>query len=157
MCVPNAFLKWFGRVKLMDLRQTWRAKLVLNVNTWLICACAPFVPILLGNLVCPKEQYRLCRDSGEVFDMTDIAAVHTRLLPVLDRKSIDKYAGIDGRRYGPHEKGSGAEGFAAFWPATSDEGQTARATSAAAVLAIRRRHYAPATCLSVASQRYINH
>ncbi|KAI0315785.1 glycosyltransferase family 2 protein [Amylostereum chailletii] len=108
--VPNPFLKWFGRMKRMDVRQAWREKLALNMLIWFICACATFVIVFLGNLICPKEHvfstgelsshtsdndadnvYVAIR--GEVFDLTDIAATHTRLVPVVDQKSIYKYGG----------------------------------------------------------------
>jgi chitin synthase len=108
--VPTPFLKWFGRMKRMDVRQAWREKLALNMLIWFICACAVFVIAVLGTVICPTEHvfstnelashsvtnspnnvYTAIR--GEVFDLTQIAATHQRIVNVVPVKSILKYGG----------------------------------------------------------------
>ena len=108
--VPTPFLKWFGRMKRFDVQQAWREKLALNLIIWFICACAVFVIAVLGNLICPTEHvfstnelsaHSFANDPnnvytsirGEVFDLTDIAATHTRIVPVVASKSILAYGG----------------------------------------------------------------
>ncbi|KAH9984858.1 glycosyltransferase family 2 protein [Russula vinacea] len=95
--VPTPFLRWFGRMKRMDVRQAWREKLALNMLIWLMCASAVFVIAILGDLICPTEHnqpnnvYVAIR--GEVFDLTQVAQTHLRIVPVVPEKSIMKYGG----------------------------------------------------------------
>ncbi len=108
--VPTPFLRWFGRMKRMDVRQAWREKLALNILIWLMCGCAVFVIAVLGNLICPTEHVfstsELASHSvenspnnvyvgirGEVFDLTQVARTHLRIVPVVSEKSIVKYGG----------------------------------------------------------------
>ncbi|KAI9438359.1 glycosyltransferase family 2 protein [Lactarius indigo] len=108
--VPTPFLRWFGRMKRMDVRQAWREKLALNMIIWLFCASAVFVIAVLGNLICPTEHVfstsELASHSvenspnnvyvairGEVFDLTQVARTHLRIVPVVSEKSILKYGG----------------------------------------------------------------
>ena len=84
---PTPFLRWFGRMKRIDVQQAWREKLALNILIWFICACAVFVIAVLGNLICPTQHVfstgELASHSetsdpnnvftairGEVFDLT---------------------------------------------------------------------------------------
>jgi len=108
--VPSPFLRWFGRMKRMDVRQAWREKLALNIIIWFTCACAVFVIAVLGNLICPTEYVfsttELASHSvenkpnnvfiairGEVFDLTQVAQTHLRIVPVVSQKSVLKYGG----------------------------------------------------------------
>ena len=94
----------------MDVRQAWREKLALNMIIWLFCACAVFVIAILGNLICPTEHVfstsELAGHSaegqpnnvyvgirGEVFDLTQVAQTHLRVVPVVPEKSVLKYGG----------------------------------------------------------------
>ncbi|EAU81188.2 chitin synthase 8 [Coprinopsis cinerea okayama7 len=108
--IPSPFLVWFGRMKRMDVRQAWREKLALNLIIWFICGCTVFVIAVLGPVICPTEHvysttelsdhsfdkspnkvYTAIR--GEVFDLTKIAAMHQRKIPVVAPKEILKYGG----------------------------------------------------------------
>lgn len=108
--VPTPFLRWFGRMKRMDVRQAWREKLALNILIWLMCASAVFVIAVLGNLICPTEHifstselasHSVENDAnnvyvairGEVFDLTQVAQTHLRIVPVVATKAILKYGG----------------------------------------------------------------
>ncbi|KAH6903325.1 chitin synthase 8 [Coprinopsis sp. MPI-PUGE-AT-0042] len=111
--VPTPFLEWFGRMKRMDVRQAWREKLALNIIIWFIIGCTVFVIAVLGPVICPTEHvfsisemqdHDVTRNPnqvftsirGEVFDLTKIAAMHSRVVPVVDKKSILKYGGETG-------------------------------------------------------------
>ena len=108
--VPTPFLRWFGRMKRMDVRQAWREKLALNIIIWFTCACAVFVIAVLGNLICPTEHVFSTSElashnvennannvyvaiRGEVFDLTQVSQTHLRIVPVVPQKSILKYGG----------------------------------------------------------------
>ena len=108
--VPSPFLRWFGRMKRQDVRQAWREKLALNILIWLMCCSAVFVIAVLGNLICPTEHVfstsELASHSventpnnvyvairGEVFDLTEVAQTHLRIVPVVAQKSVLKYGG----------------------------------------------------------------
>lgn len=108
--MPTPFLRWFGRMKRMDVRQAWREKLALNIIIWFSCGCAVFVIAILGDLICPTEHVfstsELASHSvenqpnnvyvairGEVFDLTEVAQTHLRIVPVVSQKSIMKYGG----------------------------------------------------------------
>lgn len=108
---PTIFLKWFGRMKRPDIQQAWREKLALNIIIWFMCGCAIFVIAVIGPLICPTQHvfstselqshsfqnkpnnvYTAIR--GEVFDLTQVAATHQRVIPVVPEKSILKYGGV---------------------------------------------------------------
>jgi chitin synthase len=108
--VPTPLLRWLGRMKRMDVRQAWREKLALNMLIWLICACAVFVIAVLGNVICPTEHVFSLSEladhavtknpnnvfisiRGEVFDLTQIAPMHQRVVGVVPSKAILKYGG----------------------------------------------------------------
>jgi chitin synthase len=137
--VPNPFLRWFGRMKRMDVRQAWREKLALNMIIWFVCACAVFVIAVLGNLICPTEHVfnanELASHSfqnspnnvftsirGEVFDLTDIATTHERIVSVVPSKSILKYGGVSADNIFPVQVSVFAV-FAAPLPLTTPAGQ----------------------------------
>lgn len=107
---PTPFLKWFGRMKRIDVQQAWREKLALNIIIWFICACAVFVIAVLGDLICPTQHVfstgELASHSeqtnpnnvftairGEVFDLTQVAQVHYGMVDVVSVKSIMEYGG----------------------------------------------------------------
>ncbi|THG99489.1 hypothetical protein EW026_g2875 [Hermanssonia centrifuga] len=109
--VPNPVLTYVGRLKRPDIRQAWREKLALNMLIWLLCGCTIFVIAILGLLICPTEkvfssselQDHSSQNSpnnvftsirGEVFDLTEIAATHQRIVPVVPEKSLLKYGGV---------------------------------------------------------------
>ena len=108
--IPNPFLRWFGRMKRMDVRQAWREKLAINIIIWFFCLTAAFVIAVLGNLICPTEHvfniaelnshsfanspnnvYTSIR--GEVFDLTNLVSFHQRVINVVPSKSILQYGG----------------------------------------------------------------
>lgn len=108
---PTIFLKWFGRMKRPDVQEAWREKLALNIIIWFLCGCAIFVIAVIGPLICPTEHvfstselqshsfqnspnnvYTAIR--GEVFDLTQVAETHERIIPVVPEKSILKYGGV---------------------------------------------------------------
>jgi chitin synthase len=108
--VPNPFLNWFGRMKREDVRQAWREKLALNLIIWFVCGCTVFVIAVLGNIICPTEHvfstgelasHSYKRDPnnvytavrGEVFDLTELASLHQRIVPVVPLKSVMNYGG----------------------------------------------------------------
>ena len=106
--VPTPFLRWFGRMKRMDVRQAWREKLALNILIWIMCASAVFVIAVLGDLICPTEHVFSTSElashnsksndvfaaiRGEVFDLTQISQTHLRIVPVVSQKSILTYGG----------------------------------------------------------------
>ncbi|KAH0831304.1 glycosyltransferase family 2 protein [Lanmaoa asiatica] len=110
--IPSIFLKWFGRMKRDDIRQAWREKLALNIIIWFICGCAVFVIAILGLVICPTEHvfstselashsytnspnnvYTAIR--GEVFDLTQVAATHQRVVTVIPTKTVLQYGGED--------------------------------------------------------------
>ena len=110
--IPSIFLKWFGRMKREDIRQAWREKLALNFIIWFICACAVFVIAILGLVICPTEHVfstsELASHSysnepnnvyvairGEVFDLTEVAETHQRVVTVIPTKTILQYGGTD--------------------------------------------------------------
>ncbi|TFY81864.1 hypothetical protein EWM64_g2154 [Hericium alpestre] len=109
--IPTPFLKWFGRMKRIDVQQAWREKLAINIIIWACCGGAVFIIAILGILICPTEHIystsELASHSqqnspssvftsirGEVFDLTEIADTHQRIVPVVAVKSILKYGGI---------------------------------------------------------------
>ncbi|KII91880.1 glycosyltransferase family 2 protein [Plicaturopsis crispa FD-325 SS-3] len=109
--IPNPLLTYVGRMKRLDVRQAWREKLALNIIIWFICGCAVFVIAILGAVICPTEHVfstsELASHSstsnpnnvytsirGEVFDLTQIADVHQRIVGVVPEKSILKYGGL---------------------------------------------------------------
>ncbi|PPQ68466.1 hypothetical protein CVT24_005563 [Panaeolus cyanescens] len=116
--VPTPLLTYIGRMKRMDVRQAWREKLALNILIWLMCACAVFVIAVLGVLICPTEHVfnsaELASHSfqnspnnvytsirGEVFDLTEIARTHSRVVDVVPVKSILKYGGVSADKIFP--------------------------------------------------------
>ncbi|KDQ56608.1 glycosyltransferase family 2 protein [Jaapia argillacea MUCL 33604] len=109
--IPTPFLSWFGRMKRVDVQQAWREKLALNLIIWFFCGVACFIIAVLGLLICPTEHVfstsELASHSltlspnnvytsirGEVFDLTQIAATHQRIVSVVPTKSILKYGGV---------------------------------------------------------------
>lgn len=103
--MPSLFLKWIGRMKREDIRQAWREKLAINFIIWFFCACAVFVIVFLGKIICPTEHVfstsELASHSytaspnnvytsirGEVFDLTTVAATHQRVVSVVPVKTI---------------------------------------------------------------------
>ena len=109
--VPTPLLAWIGRMKRPDIQQAWREKLALNIIIWCICGAAIFVIAVIGPIICPTEHvfstselqshsstnspnnvYTSIR--GEVFDLTQIAATHQRIVSVIPEKSILKYGGV---------------------------------------------------------------
>ncbi|KAF8546215.1 hypothetical protein OG21DRAFT_1491476 [Imleria badia] len=69
--IPLIFLKWFSQMKREDVRQAWREKLALNIIIWLP---------------------RIC---GEVFDLTQVAATHQRVITVIPTKTVLQDGSID--------------------------------------------------------------
>lgn len=108
--IPNFFLEHVGRMKRLDVRQAWREKFALNIIIWFICGCAIFVIAVLGLLICPTQHVfstsELASHSrtndpnnvyvairGEVFDLTQITALHRRNIGVVAEKPILNYGG----------------------------------------------------------------
>jgi chitin synthase len=108
--VPTIFLKWFGRMKRPDVQQAWREKLALNMLIWFVCGCTVFVIAVMGAIICPTAHVysisELASHSqqnnpnnvftsirGEIFDLTQVAATHARIVPVVSTTSILKYGG----------------------------------------------------------------
>ncbi len=109
--IPNFLLVYLGRMKRLDVRQAWREKFALNLIIWTMCGSAVFIIAIIGPLICPTEHvfstselashnfnndpdnvYTSIR--GEVFDLTEIAAAHTRIVNVVPSKAIMKYGGV---------------------------------------------------------------
>lgn len=108
--IPTPLLSSIGRMKRPDIQQAWREKLALNMLIWFICGCAIFVIAVFGPLICPTQHVfsssELASHSyqdnpnnvytsirGEVFDLTEIAAMHQRVISVVPTKSILNYGG----------------------------------------------------------------
>ncbi|GJE86394.1 Myosin domain-containing chitin synthase 8 [Phanerochaete sordida] len=109
--IPTPVLAAVGRMKRPDIQQAWREKLALNMLIWFICGCAIFIIAIIGPLICPTEhvfstselQSHSLQNSpnnvytsirGEVFDLTNIADTHQRVVNVIPEKSIMKYGGV---------------------------------------------------------------
>lgn len=120
--IPSIFLKWFGRMKREDIRQAWREKLALNFMIWFFCGCAVFVIAVLGLVICPTEHVfsaaELASHSysnspnnvytsirGEVFDLTQVAETHQRVVSVIPTKTILQYGGVDASTLFPVQVG----------------------------------------------------
>ncbi|KAG8881835.1 hypothetical protein FRB98_004105 [Tulasnella sp. 332] len=111
--LPSPLLTYVGRMKRMDVRQAWREKLAINMIIWFICGCAVFVIVFLANLICPKEYVfnlsELATHSstgsqskqlftavrGEVLDLTGIQDYHFLQVPVVTKKALEAYSGLD--------------------------------------------------------------
>ena len=111
--LPTPLLTYVGRMKRMDVRQAWREKLAINLIIWFFCGCAAFVIVFLANLICPREYVfntaELASHSptgefsnqlftavrGEVFDLTDLMDYHFSRVPVISKKTMQAYAGVD--------------------------------------------------------------
>lgn len=108
--VPSPLLTYLGRMKRLDVRQAWREKLALNLIIWFICGAAVFVIAVMGPVICPTQHvfstaelashsYELSPQNvytsvrGEVFDLTNVAATHQRVVGVVPAKAILKYGG----------------------------------------------------------------
>ncbi|CCM03060.1 uncharacterized protein FIBRA_05180 [Fibroporia radiculosa] len=108
--IPTPFMRWFGRMKRPDVQQAWREKLAINMLIWFVCGCVVFIIAIFGPLICPTENvfnpaelqshsYKNNPNAaytsihGEVFDLTEVAAQHERVVPVIPVKSILNYAG----------------------------------------------------------------
>ncbi|KZT04957.1 glycosyltransferase family 2 protein [Laetiporus sulphureus 93-53] len=108
--VPTPLLKWIGRMKRPDIRQAWREKLAINMLIWFVCGCAIFVIAVFGNLICPTQHVFTTNElqehsftsnpnnvyvaiRGEVFDLTEVAYTHLRVVPVIASKLILAYGG----------------------------------------------------------------
>ena len=76
-----------------------------------MCGCAVFIIAVIGPLICPTEHvfstselasHNVNNDPnnvytsirGEVFDLTAIAGLHTRVVSVIPSKAIFKYGGV---------------------------------------------------------------
>ncbi|KAG8895612.1 hypothetical protein FRB99_000429, partial [Tulasnella sp. 403] len=111
--LPTPALTYIGRMKRMDIRQAWREKLAINIIIWFVCACATFVIVVLANLICPTQHVfnssELAAHSttgsfpnqlftavrGEVFDLTKLSDYHFARVPVVQKKTLQAYAGED--------------------------------------------------------------
>ena len=111
--VPTPLLTHLGRMKRIDVRQAWREKLAINVIIWFICLCSGFVIIFLGDVICPKQyvfntselqshsvtgensKQLFTAVRGEVFDLTKIMDYHFSRVPVVSKKTMQAYAGVD--------------------------------------------------------------
>ena len=108
---PTLLIRYVGRMKRPDIQQAWREKLALNMIIWFMCGCTVFVVAILGLVICPTEnvfstselQSHSFQNSpnnvytsirGEVFDLTQIAATHQRIVNVVPEKSLLKYGGV---------------------------------------------------------------
>ncbi|KAK0523106.1 Chitin synthase, class 8 [Tilletia horrida] len=102
--VPSPILALFGPLKRPDIRMAWREKLAINFMIWFMCACAVFVIVFLGNIICPKEHvysqeefrnngYTSIR--GEVFDLGKLTDFHVNAIKVVPESALRKYAGFD--------------------------------------------------------------
>lgn len=108
---PTILVKYIGRMKRPDIQQAWREKLALNMLIWFMCGCAVFIIAIVGRIICPTEkvfssselQSHSVQNSpnnvytsirGEVFDLTQIAATHERIVSIIPEKSILKYGGV---------------------------------------------------------------
>ncbi|KAH0836636.1 hypothetical protein J3R83DRAFT_8354 [Lanmaoa asiatica] len=95
-----------------ETNYAWREKLTLNNIIWFIYGCAVFVIATLGLVSCPTEHvfstselashsytnspnnvYTAIR--GEVFDLTQVAATHQRVVTVIPTKTVLQYGGED--------------------------------------------------------------
>lgn len=110
--VPGFLLTKLGGMKRPDIRQAWREKFAINLIIWFICACAIFVIVVLGPLICPKQNvynsselashnYKDKPEStyvairGEVFDLSNYAPTHLAITQVVPTKSVMNFGGTD--------------------------------------------------------------
>ncbi|CAD6888596.1 unnamed protein product [Tilletia controversa] len=102
--IPSPILALFPALKRPDIRMAWREKLAINFMIWFTCACAVFVIVFMGNLICPKEHvysreefrsngYTSIR--GEVFDLEKLTDFHVNSIKVVPDSALKKYAGFD--------------------------------------------------------------
>ncbi|KAL9933429.1 hypothetical protein V8E36_007605 [Tilletia maclaganii] len=102
--VPSPILSLSSSLKRPDIRMAWREKLAINFMIWFICACAVFVIVFMGNLICPKEHVYSREEfrnngftsiRGEVFDLSKIIDFHVNTIKVVPEPALRKYAGFD--------------------------------------------------------------
>ncbi|EPQ25921.1 uncharacterized protein PFL1_06595 [Pseudozyma flocculosa PF-1] len=138
--VPTPLLNWIGGLRRPDIRMAWREKLAINMMIWFICGCAVFVIVVLGNLICPKEHvltqnefrshigdnsYTAIR--GEVFDLSEITAMHRSIVSVVPDDSILRYAGYDATPIFPVQVNAlcnGVTGSVSPWVQLSNDNAT---------------------------------
>ncbi|KAE8225588.1 hypothetical protein CF319_g1685 [Tilletia indica] len=102
--IPSPILALSSSLKRPDIRMAWREKLAINIMIWFTCACAVFVIVFMGNIICPKEhvysqeEFRnngYTRIRGEVFDLDKLTDFHVNAIKVVPETALRKYAGFD--------------------------------------------------------------
>ncbi|GAK64779.1 glycosyltransferase family 2 protein [Moesziomyces antarcticus] len=138
--IPSFVLKRFHSLKRPDIRMAWREKLAINLMIWFICACAVFVIVVLGNLICPKQHVYSPNEfathkgdssftsiRGEVFDLSSLVTSHKSVVPVVPTNSILAYAGEDATPIFPVQVNAlcnGVDGNVSPWVQLSNENST---------------------------------
>ncbi|KAJ1579862.1 hypothetical protein NDA12_000231 [Ustilago hordei] len=138
--VPSFILRRFQSLKRPDIRMAWREKLAINLVIWFICACAVFVIVILGNLICPKQHVYSPNEfathkgdssftsiRGEVFDLSKLVASHRGIVPVVPSNAILAYAGEDATPIFPVQVNAlcnGVDGEVSPWVQLSNENST---------------------------------
>lgn len=108
--IPDAAIKFIGRIKRKDVRTAWREKFAINLMIWLACGFVVFVVVIFPGLLCPTQHvYSLSELSaydgssgsdgsymairGEVFDLA--AYMPSHYPSIVPEKSLKAYAGTD--------------------------------------------------------------
>ncbi|KAL8947589.1 MAG: hypothetical protein Q9222_006149 [Ikaeria aurantiellina] len=108
-CIPDIFIKWFGRMGRKDIRTAWREKFAINMLIWLSCLFVVFFIVIFPQVICPRQHvyssaelqahdgkhghnsYTAIR--GEVFDLG--AFIPSHYPPIIQPSALKKYAGVD--------------------------------------------------------------
>ncbi|KAL9039042.1 MAG: hypothetical protein Q9180_002767 [Flavoplaca navasiana] len=108
-CIPNIFIKWFGRMKRKDIQTAWREKFAINLLIWLSCLFVVFFIVIFPQIICPRQHVYSAAElsahdgkkghdmytaiRGEVFDLG--AFIPTHYPPIVQPEALKKYAGVD--------------------------------------------------------------
>ena len=107
--IPDAAIKFFGRMSRKDVRVAWREKFAINLIIWFGCAMAIFFIVAFPGLVCPTQhvysaaeltshdgkggQNSFVAIRGTVFDLGTYMPTHYP--DIVPQKALKKYAGVD--------------------------------------------------------------
>ncbi|KEZ41038.1 Chitin synthase 8 [Scedosporium apiospermum] len=110
--VPDFLIRWLGKKPRKDVRMAWREKLAINLLIWFFCLLAAFFIVIFPLLICPKQyvyspaelaSYDGKKGShgayvsirGYVFDLEKYSSRHYPPPPIVSKKSLMNYAGLD--------------------------------------------------------------
>ncbi|KAI4210056.1 MAG: hypothetical protein LQ351_007046 [Letrouitia transgressa] len=108
-CIPDLFIKWFGRMRRKDIRTAWREKFAINLLIWLSCGFVIFFIVIFPQIICPRQHVYSAAElsshdgkhghsayvamRGEVFDLG--AFIPSHYPNIVPSSALKKYAGLD--------------------------------------------------------------